>query len=50
MLAADDQSRVSAPLLVGTLLLSTALGVVAALLPAYRASKLSVIDALRRVG
>jgi len=41
--------RVSAPLLVGTLLLSTALGVVAGLLPAYRASKLSVIDALRQL-
>jgi putative ABC transport system permease protein len=42
--------RIEAPTLVAALVLSLLLGAVGAILPAYRASKLDVVDSLRRVG
>ena len=41
--------RISAPIAVLALTLAVVLGAVAAVIPAYRASKLRVVDALRRV-
>jgi len=42
--------RIDGPMIVAALLLATVLGLVAAAIPAYRASKVSVVDALRKVG
>jgi putative ABC transport system permease protein len=42
--------RVPPTTAIAALLLAAVLGVAAAVLPAYRASRLNVIDALRRVG
>jgi putative ABC transport system permease protein len=42
--------RIDGPMIVAALLLASVLGLAAAAIPAYRASKVSVVDALRKVG